>query len=100
MTVFLLQCLPCRFPLAENGTSPLLTIMTLTIAIYEPMIFTAPCVMLCRQIHYEGKWDGIGPGNQNFFGPCETSKDTISVCERFYNILRLCIICDPNTVSF
>jgi hypothetical protein len=68
----------------------------------EPMIYTArACVMLCRQIHYEGKWDGIGPGNQNFFGPCETSKDTISVCERFYNILRLYLIRDPNkAVSF
>jgi hypothetical protein len=22
-------------------------------------------------IHYEGKWEGVGPGNRDFFGPCE-----------------------------
>ncbi len=62
------------------------------------MIDTAPCVKLCRQIHYEGKWEGVGPGNQDFFGP--TSKDDISVCERFYNMFHVCIIRDPKTVSF
>jgi hypothetical protein len=62
------------------------------------LIYTAPCVMLCRQIHYEGKWEGVGTGNRDFFGP--TSKDDISNCERFYNILCLCIIRDPKTVSF
>jgi hypothetical protein len=49
------------------------------LAIYAPMIYTAPCVMLLMRaasiMRASGK--GLGPGNQDFFGPCEKGIEPI-----------------------
>jgi hypothetical protein len=40
------------------------------IAIYAPMIYTAPDVMQnfdAGSIHYEGKWEGVGPWKSRLF---------------------------------
>jgi hypothetical protein len=43
------------------------------LTIYAPMIYTAPCIMflmfnvVCGQIHYEGKWEGVGPWKWRVF---------------------------------
>jgi hypothetical protein len=39
------------------------------LAIYGPMIYTAPYVMLLTRA--SGR--GLGPGNRDFFGPCATA---------------------------
>ncbi len=28
-------------------------------------------MLLTQAIHHEGKWEGLGPGNRDFFEPCE-----------------------------
>jgi hypothetical protein len=45
------------------------------IAIYAPMIYTAPCVMLLMGAASITRASGMGlvPGNRAFFGPCEAS---------------------------
>ncbi len=44
--------------------------LVLVITIYAPMIYRAPCIMFgCVHIHYEGKWEGLGPGTREFFEP-------------------------------
>ncbi len=51
------------------------------IAIYAPMTYMAPFVMFwMREIHYEGKWRGLGPGNQDLFGPCEMASSRLGEC--------------------
>ncbi len=42
------------------------------LAIYLPIIFTAPDVMFLMRADYEGKGGGrLGLGNRDLFGPCE-----------------------------
>jgi hypothetical protein len=44
------------------------------IAIYAPMIYMALCIrflMRAEQIHYEGKWEGVGPWKSRLFWSCE-----------------------------
>jgi hypothetical protein len=44
---------------------------TCTLAIYAPMIYTAPCVMLLMLAASITRASGreLGPGNRDFFGP-------------------------------
>jgi hypothetical protein len=42
-----------------------------SVVIYEPMIYTAPYVMLLMQANPIQVGGGLGPGNRDFFGPCE-----------------------------
>ncbi len=43
------------------------------IAIYAPMIYTTPCIMFWMHAYsLRGQvGEGWGPGNREFFGPCE-----------------------------
>jgi hypothetical protein len=41
------------------------------LAIYGPMIYTAPYLMLRETSITRASGRGLGPGNQDFFGPCE-----------------------------
>jgi hypothetical protein len=45
--------------------------MRITVAIYAPMIYTAPCVMLLIRAASitRASGRGLGPGNQDFSGP-------------------------------
>ncbi len=44
------------------------------------MIYTAPYVMLLMraQINYEGKSEGLGPGNRDFLGPVKCHRGSRS----------------------
>ncbi len=51
-------------------------------------------------ILYEGKWEGVGPWNREFFGPCEMASHLYCVLAFFYNptpiqlnfIFRTCVV--------
>jgi hypothetical protein len=58
------------------------------------MFFDA-CYYFMVQIHYEAKWEGAGPGNQDFFEPCEMASSRFSVLHvKLQNVkkLDLCIL--------
>ncbi len=46
---------------------------TIVIVIYIPVIYSAPCVMLLMRAASitRASGRGLGPGNCDFFGPCE-----------------------------
>jgi hypothetical protein len=62
-----------------------------SIAFNGPMIYMALYIIYfwCGQIHYEGQWEGEGPGNPDFFGPL-----------KFYRALRRMPFGAQNSLNF
>ncbi len=51
------------------------------VAIYGPMIYTSPHVMLwCGQIHYEGKWEWVRPWKSRLFWALLNGIEPLAEC--------------------